>query len=583
MEIKKRAHMSDRKKAFWFIAVLSILVIVPFLGETIFHTKGEPREAIVGMAILQDGNWILPLNYGTDIAYKPPFLYWCIAAFSWLLGGVTEFSSRLPSALSFLAMQMVFFAFVAKRKDVKTAVFTSILLLTSFEVHRAAVGCRLDMLQVSLIVISMCLLFRWDEKGCRDVPWLAVVLMACASMTKGPVGSIFPCLVIGVYQLVRGRSFAKAFFSLAGIGLLSLIPLAAWFWAAYQQGGKEFADLMLEENTGRFFGKMSYESHENPLWYNFLTLIWGWIPWTLVLFASLFTLKWKGIRLLPEGNSWGTRLRQAWTKFRSQSPVQLFTWLAILVIFVFYCIPKSKRSVYLLPIYPFMAVLIAEYLFALATQHKEKMFKVCAWIFAGLSLLLTATFAAVRLGWIPDSVWGTGRHAAENVAFMHALEETALSVPQWLLVALPVVAACCLLHMVVKQKAGSHALLYGIAGCMLCLFVALDGVYQPVTLQVKSDKHLAERVKSYVPQGPVYSFTGTSFYSVNFYLDNRMRHIEKERPVSEAYLLVPVRHEEDMLQALGQDYSLKKVFQTEKRSCDLRSPVSFYRLEPITH
>ena len=65
--------------------MLSILVIVPFLGETIFHTKGEPREAIVGMAILQDGNWILPLNYGTDIAYKPPFLYWCIAAFSWVV------------------------------------------------------------------------------------------------------------------------------------------------------------------------------------------------------------------------------------------------------------------------------------------------------------------------------------------------------------------------------------------------------------------------------------------------------------------------------------------------------------------
>ena len=36
--------MSDRKKAFWFIALLSVLVVVPFLGETIFYSKGEPRE-----------------------------------------------------------------------------------------------------------------------------------------------------------------------------------------------------------------------------------------------------------------------------------------------------------------------------------------------------------------------------------------------------------------------------------------------------------------------------------------------------------------------------------------------------------
>lgn len=172
--------------------------------------------------MLDSGNWILPLNYGTDMAYKPPFLYWSIAAFSAILGGVTEFSSRLPSAVSFLVMQLVFFAFVAKRKDVKTAVLTSVLLLSSFEVHRAAVACRLDMLQVSLIVISLCLLYRWDEKECRGIPWLAVVLMGCASLTKGPVGSIFPCLVIGVFQLMRGRSFAKTFFRWRGLDCFRL-------------------------------------------------------------------------------------------------------------------------------------------------------------------------------------------------------------------------------------------------------------------------------------------------------------------------------------------------------------------------
>lgn len=206
---------------------------------------------------------------------------------------MTEFSARFPSALAFLAMQLMFFAFVAKRKNVQTAFLASILLLSSFEVHRAAVACRVDMVQVAFIVISLCLLFRWDEKGCRGVPWLAVLLMGCATLTKGPVGSIFPCACIGVYQLLRGRSFWKAFFSLVGIGLLSFVPYLAWVYVAYRQGGQPFLDLVLEENTGRFMGKMSYESHENPIWYNFLTLIWGWIPWTLVLVISLFGLKWK--------------------------------------------------------------------------------------------------------------------------------------------------------------------------------------------------------------------------------------------------------------------------------------------------
>ena len=60
----------DRKKAFWFIALLSVLVILPFLGETIFYSKGEPREAIVAFSMLESGNWILPVNYGTNIAYN---------------------------------------------------------------------------------------------------------------------------------------------------------------------------------------------------------------------------------------------------------------------------------------------------------------------------------------------------------------------------------------------------------------------------------------------------------------------------------------------------------------------------------
>lgn len=567
--------MSDKKIAFWFIALLSVLVLVPFLGETIFYSKGEPREAIVAYTMLESGNWILPMNYGVEIAYKPPFLYWTIAVISSVLGGVTEFSARMPSALAFLAMQLVFFSFVAKRKNVKTAFLTSILLLSSFEVHRAAVACRLDMLQVSLIVISLCLLFRWDEKNCKGVPWLAVLLMACATLTKGPVGSIFPCLCIGIYQLLRGRSFGKAFFSLLGIGLLSLIPLGIWFWAAYQQGGEPFVNLMLEENTGRFFRKMSYESHENPLWYNFLTLIWGWIPWTLVLLVSLFGLKWKEMHVLPEGDSVGERLKKVWDKFRSQSPLQLFIWVVILTIFIFYCIPKSKRSVYLLPIYPFMGVLLAEYLLALA-QRGAKVFKISAWIFAALAVLLTVTFFTVRLGLVPESIWGTGRHAAENIAFMNALQTVPLSFSKWLIVFLPLMSAACLLYTLLKC-ADARPLLYGVAGCMLCIFVALDGVYQPTVLAVKSDKHLAVRLNDLEPEEPVYSYGDwVKFYSINYYLGDRVRIFDMLHP-AEGYVLVIDELQEKFLQNNQNAYRLDEVYRTPLRSCDMRKKVIVYK------
>lgn len=569
--------MADRKRAFWFVALLSALVILPFLGETIFYTKGEPREAIVAVSMLDSGNWILPLNYGADIAYKPPFLYWCIAVISFLWGEVTECTARMPSALSFLAMQLVFFSFVAKRKNVETAVLTSLLLLTSFEVHRAAVACRLDMLQVSLIVISLCLLFRWDERQCKGLPWLAIVLMACATLTKGPVGSIFPCTCIGIFQLLRGRSFAKTFFSLALIGLLSLVPLALWGYAAYQQGGQPFVDLMLEENTGRFVGTMSYESHYNPLWYNFLTITWGWVPWTLVLLLSLFGLRWREMRLLPEGSTWGARVKAAWNRFRALPPWQLFAWVVILFIFVFYCIPKSKRSVYLLPIYPFMAMLLAQYL-QMLVHRGAKVVKVSAWIFASLGVLLTLTFAVVRCGLLPESVWGTGRHALENIAYTRALENVPLSFVKWLIVLLPLLAAFCTFR-ALRRKASARSLLYAVAGCMLCIFVSLDGVYQPTVLAQKSDKRLAELLATYQPAGNIYSYADymIRFYCANFYLHDRMRNFTPDIAETEGYVALPESERDALLQRFGETFSLEEVYHTPYRSCDLRCPILIYK------
>ena len=352
--------------------------------------------------------------------------------------------------------------------------------------------------------------------------------------------------------------------------------LGIWFYAAWLQGGQPFMDLMLEENTGRFVGKMSYPSHHNPLWYNFLTIIWGWIPWTLVLLISLFGLKWNEMHLLPAGNSFTGRIRKVWDNIRSQSPIQLFIWIVIIAIFVFYCIPKSKRSVYLLPIYPFMAVLIAQYLEALM-QKGAKVFKISAYIFASLCLLLTVVFFAVRCQMIPDSIWGNGRHAAENIAFMQALESTSFSISKWLIIVLPVVAAICTLRLVIK-KSSTGSLLYGIIGCVLCLFVALDGVYQPTILAVKSDKHLAEDIRKQVPEGVVYSYTDRMirFYCTNYYMNNQMRNFTLENP-QEGYVILSANAQEEFLKNYNAKYQLEEVFHTDYRSCDLRNTVIMYK------
>ena len=61
------------------------------------------------------------------------------------------------------------------------------------------------------------------------------------------------------------------------------------------------------------------------------------------------------------------------------------------------------------------------------------------------------------------------------------------------------------------------------------LFVALDGVFQPVVLNVKSNKPSAEKIAQLAPEGYVYSYiTNTVManrmhpFTLNFYLGNRI-------------------------------------------------------------
>ena len=565
--------MDKQRGIFWFLALLSVLVLVPFLGETIFYSKGEPREAIVAVSMLQSGNWILPVNYGADIAFKPPFFYWCIAAVSWLVGGVSEFTTRFPSAVAAIGMMLFFFRFIRKRLGGELATLSVLLLLTSFEVHRAAVAGRVDMVQVACIVCALCLLYRWDEEGQRRFPWVAILLMACATLTKGPVGSIFPCMVTGVYLLIQGRKFWPSFGWMCCFGFLSILPYAGWMILAYQQGGQELIDLMLEENTGRFTGSMSYASHENPVWYNFLTLIWGWVPWTLLFVASLFTMK-KREKVADVPLTLSAKIKKQWSKFRQQDPLQLFCWLAILLIFIFYCIPKSKRSVYLLPIYPFMALFFAQYLRGLA-EKGSRLFHSFSLVFGSLGLLLTLLFFTIRVGLVSDSIMDHGRHAAENIGFLHALRDTPYNLAHWLIILLPLVGALCL-YTLCKQNASSRTHLYGIAGMLLTIFVALDGVYQPTILSTKSDIRIAKRLNQLQPEGPIYSY-GFTCYCVNFYLKDRMRHIEKvTNQQTKGYVIVAEHEEQQMLEEIKGRFNVYPIFRTPYRSCDSRRPVACY-------
>ena len=550
-------------KALWLITILAIVMLIPFLGLSDFNTKGEPREAVVAYTMLEHGNWILPINNGGDIPYKPPFFHWCIAFFSLFIGHVNEFTSRLPSAVSLVLMTIGGFVFYAKRKDTLISLIAAILTLTAFEVHRAGINCRVDMVNTAFMVGAMYLLYRWWEKGKHQLPWLAILCMSGATLTKGPVGIILPCFVMGVFMLTQRENFWGIVWRMALTALLSLIIPFCWYYAAYLQGGDEFLRLVKEENIDRFMGKMAYESHENPAWYNLLTLVMGWAPYTLLLLFSLFILPWKKFSKtqFPENA-------------KKATPLQVFTWLAFLLVLFFYCIPKSKRSVYLLPCYPFMAYLIAEYIVWMM-KEKVGVIKVYAGVIASLAVILVIATLVIRAGGIPDTIFH-GKHAADNIAMLHAIRESTHGILFYVCYMFLIIGAYHIFK-ALKKKEASQMMKYTLV-MIIALFITLDSTLQPAVLNTKADKHLAPVIEKKFDTGKLYSYMSIEmmhFFSLNFYLGDKIQQFDKVLP-QDGVLMIPEGDMPDFKEKFGKDYTLQKVWEVRKL-VECHHPVGFYR------
>lgn len=549
-----------RRHPALLVALVAAIMFLPWLGLTLFNTKGEPREAIVAVSMLQSGDWVLPVSFGGDIPYKPPFLAWCIAIVSWIAGGVSEYSSRLPSAIAAIALAVATQRWVRRGgASAAASVVTALLTVSCFEVWRAASACRVDMVLTFFMASAMMVLGGYVSGQMRRLPWGAVALMTCAVLTKGPVGMVLPCLVAGVYGLLIGRRFWPLFWRLALTGLLSLLVPALWYVAAWQRGGEEFLRLAMEENFGRMTGTMSYESHVQPFWYPILTLIWGWVPYTLLALMALTIVKWRGI--LPDRESFSPSRLLA--RLRSLPPLTLYSVVAAVVITLFFCIPKSKRSVYLLPAYPFIG-----YLMMLMVERVRRM-RPMRWFAALMASLCILLPAAV---WIAAALPGSVEAAMSPRTAMQFEAVTSAALSPNGVWALPLCLVIGLWGWSEIRRKAARRLTSVMLACVITILVTLSAAILPPVLSTKSDLPLAQSVIDAEAAGPVYEYHTDPlirYYTVNFYLGDRMRLFSREMP-EHGWLLIDGPDIDSWREEYENDYTLTEVSQWRQRSCDTR-------------
>jgi len=322
------------------IALCAVLYF-PYLGSTPLFDKGEPREGLAVQDIVQRGEWLFPLKRAAAIPSKPPMFHWSAALISKVTGQLNETTLRFPSALYATLGVILLYLLGARLFGAQVGLLGGAILATTMIYQTQAVNARVDM-TLCFFVTSSLILFYSLYRGFLLHPlwpYVMYLLVGLATLSKGPLGLVLPGLVIAVFLALKRnwRLFFK--FALHPGVLIAVVLVLGWYGLAISRGGEGFVNRqLLSENVGRFFGG---SGHSHPVYYYLGYLFSLAIPWCL-FYPFMF---WDWVKERGMNDDDDTRFLQVWFG----------------VMLLFFSLSSGKRAVYLLPIYPALALLLARW------------------------------------------------------------------------------------------------------------------------------------------------------------------------------------------------------------------------------
>jgi 4-amino-4-deoxy-L-arabinose transferase-like glycosyltransferase len=208
---------------------------------------------------------------------------------------------------------------------------------------------------------------------------LFFVAAGLATLAKGPVGLLPPLLAIVAWALALGRrDVLRALRIPTGLLLWALVVLA-WLGPALAVGGREYFDIIvLRQNLTRYADPW----HHFQPWYYYLTVIPAdFFPWSFFLPGAL----WIGARRITGAARQGAGLAFAW----------------ILVTLVFFSLSPAKRTVYVLTMYPALAMLVA----AAFGEIESSWPRLKRWLTVPAGLLALLATAVPLAGFVLERWW----------------------------------------------------------------------------------------------------------------------------------------------------------------------------------
>ena len=339
----------SNRQLWWLLIAVAIIWFSNLEYRTLIKPD-EGRYAEIPREMVVSGDWVTPrLN---DLKYfeKPPLQYWATAT-AYTVFGEHQWTSRLWTGLTgFSGLLLVWLAGL-RLFGREAAVYATLLLSSSMLYVMMGHINTLDMgvtffitLGVFAFMIAQQGYGRFADEQAVSRNWmlLAWAGLALAVLSKGLMGIVLPGAAVFIYCLVqRDFTVLKRMHWLAGLSLFLLIS-APWFYLVMKANPEFFQRFFIYEHYTRFTTK---DLGRYQPWYYFVPiLLAGALPWTVLVFDSLF-----------RSDSQAGLVREV--SGRSFNSAR-FLMIWVVFIYVFFSISDSKLPSYLLPMFPALALLM---------------------------------------------------------------------------------------------------------------------------------------------------------------------------------------------------------------------------------
>lgn len=324
------------------ILFFALAYLLPICGRPLMRPD-EYRYAEIPCEMIESGDFVVPRLLQARYFEKPVLGYWLVAA-SFKCFGYNRFALRLPMALAAGATALLLALWVRREKrDSELAALAALLYLASGLAVALGITAVLDSilcLFTTATVISCRMAVLTEKWNFERTVWLVLcgVSAGLGFLTKGLVAWAVPGSAMLVWLL-----WEKRFKTLLWLPWLPLAALAVtvfpWAIAVHRADADFWNYFIVVEHFQRFRNHADTQ-HPEPFWF--------YIP---IFLGTIFPA---ALAALPACGGNKAVWKEMW-----HDGLWRFALAAFLMPFVFFSVSSGKLATYILPCFPFAALLMA--------------------------------------------------------------------------------------------------------------------------------------------------------------------------------------------------------------------------------